>query len=71
MFANTTTAMGVDKIMWSTGFPHLARLSRSHSSSSSKNLKGHSASDQRKIVHDNVARLYSSTFGAGVSELKP
>ncbi|CAB4748115.1 unannotated protein [freshwater metagenome] len=58
MFANTSSSMGVDNIMWSSDFPHLASTFPHSHQFIADNLKGLSAADQQKIVHDNVARLY-------------
>ena len=59
MFANTSSTMGVDNIMWSSDFPHLASTFPNSHQFIADNLKGLSAADQHKIVHGNVARLYS------------
>jgi len=58
MFANTTSTMGVDNIMWSSDFPHLASTFPNSHDFIAKNLNGLSAVDRRKVVHDNVVRLY-------------
>ena len=58
MFASTTSTMGVDNIMWSSDFPHLASTYPHSLKFIEENLAGLSAADQRKIVHDNVAKLY-------------
>ena len=58
MFASTTSTMGVDNIMWSSDFPHLASTYPHSRKFIEENLAGLSATDQRKIVHDNVAKLY-------------
>lgn len=59
MFANTSSTIGVDNIMWSSDFPHLASTFPDSRGFIAENLKGLDEPARRKIVHDNVARLYS------------
>ena len=58
MFASTSSTMGVDNIMWSSDFPHLASTFPKSREFISENLKGLSDDDRQKVVHDNVVRLY-------------
>jgi predicted TIM-barrel fold metal-dependent hydrolase len=58
MFASTTSTMSIDNIMWSSDFPHLASTYPHSRKFIDENLAGLSATDQRKIVHDNAAKLY-------------
>jgi predicted TIM-barrel fold metal-dependent hydrolase len=58
MFASTTSTMGVDNIMWSSDFPHLASTYPRSREFIDENLAGLSDADRRKVVHDNVAKLY-------------
>ena len=58
MFTNTVGTMGVDNIMWSSDFPHLASTFPHSRAFIDERLGGLSETDRMKIVRDNVARLY-------------
>lgn len=64
MFANTRSTIGVDNIMWSSDFPHLASTFPRSRDFIAENLKALDEHERRKIVHDNVARLYAIGDGA-------
>lgn len=62
MFTNTVGTMGVDNIMWSSDFPHLASTFPRSREFIADKLGGLSEVDRLKIVRDNVARLYDITI---------
>ncbi len=63
MFTATVGAMGVDNIMWSSDFPHLASTFPRSREFIADKLGGLPEADRTKIVRDNVARLYDIAIG--------
>lgn len=61
LFASTLPRLGADNIMWSSDFPHLASSWPRSSAFIDATLEGVGEADRRKIVHDNVRRLYGIT----------
>ena len=50
--------IGEDNIIWGADYPHPDCIWPKSRETLSENLAGFSDSVQKKIVHDNVARLY-------------
>jgi predicted TIM-barrel fold metal-dependent hydrolase len=58
LFASTLPHLGADNIMWSSDFPHLASSWPRSGDFIESTLATVGEADRRKIVHDNVSRLY-------------